>query len=262
MFPLGLSGRYFTLAALSALLIIGILYASASHIYSRPLLYQPKSQSHSQPPLCRPANHPAAGSNDSSGAYVGDNNIPWKFETARDGDNYGLSRAQCQTAFPKLYIEIEKAVVARRGRNITFEELNSKPLGHSMGRAMIYQGALYVINFEDMRHTFSRAKASLNALNRALNAIPNRLEIPNIEFIFTTEDFHHEPHPVWVYSKREGDGWAWLMPDFGYWSWPEIKAGQYRSVRQRIAAIDQGAVINGKTNPPLKFQEKKKQLLW
>lgn len=139
MFLLGLSGRYFTLAALSALLIIGILYASASHIYSRPLLYQPKSQSHSQLPLCRP-------SNDSSGAYVGDNNIPWKFETARDGDNYGLSRAQCQTAFPKLYIEIEKAVVARRGRNITFDELNSKPLRHSMGRAMVYQGAVCIVN--------------------------------------------------------------------------------------------------------------------
>ncbi|OAX79888.1 hypothetical protein ACJ72_05791 [Emergomyces africanus] len=250
-----LSSRYFLLAVLSALLIIGILYVSVSQIYSRPLLYQPKT--HFQLPPCQPVT-PAADPNNNGS--VGD--VPWKFEPERDGDNYGLSRAQCQQAFPKLYIEIEKAVVARRGNNITFEELNSKPLRNSMVRAMVYQGGLYVINFEDMKYTFSRAKASLNSLNRAINAIPNHHELPNIEFIFTTEDFHDEPHPVWVYSKREKDNWAWLMPDFGYWSWPEIKAGQYRSVRQRIAAIDEGAVINGKVQPPLKFQDKKKQLLW
>ncbi|EEH02770.1 DUF821 domain-containing protein [Histoplasma capsulatum G186AR] len=260
MILLGLSGRYFTFVAITILLIIAILYGSFSHVYSGPLSYLPKSQS--QLPLCR-APSPVAGSdnnNSNDGACVGVK--PWKFETTRDGDNYGLSRAQCQQAFPKLYIEIEKAVAARRGRNITFDELNSKPLKNSMVRAMIYQGALYVINFEDMRYTFSRAKASLNALNRALNAIPNRYEIPNIEFIFTTEDYHDDPHPIWVYSKRETNGWAWLMPDFGYWSWPEIKAGQYRSIRQRIAAIDEGAIINGKPRTALRFQRKKKQLLW
>ncbi|PGH13048.1 hypothetical protein AJ79_03885 [Helicocarpus griseus UAMH5409] len=257
MFLLGLSGRYVYLAAISALVVIGILYASVSHIYSSPLLYQPKS-AQTQLPLCRPAN--PGGSNSPDGSCIGD--IPWQFVTHRDADNYGLSRAQCQKAFPKLYLEVEKAVVARRGRNITFEELNSKPLKQSMVRAMIYEGELYVLGFEDMRNTFTRGKASLNSLNRALNAIPNRREIPNIEFIFTTEDYHDEAHPVWVYSKREHDGWAWLMPDFGYWSWPEIKAGQYRSVRQRIAAVDEGSVINGVVTPPLKFHDKIKQLLW
>ncbi|EEH21524.1 hypothetical protein PABG_03740 [Paracoccidioides brasiliensis Pb03] len=258
MLRLGLSGRYVTLAAFSVVIILGVLYAFVSRIYTCRLLYLPTSQS--QIPRCRPAEPPVTNNSDSDSARVGD--IPWQFVTQRDGDNYGLSRAQCQKAFPKLYVEIEKAVVARRGRNITLDELNSEPLKHSMVRAMIYQGELSIINFEDMAFTFTRAKASLHSLNRALNAIPNRQEIPNIEFIFTAEDFHDDPHPVWVYSKRESDSWAWLMPDFGYWSWPEIKAGQYRSVRKRIAAIDEGTTINGKTQQALKFQDKKKQLLW
>jgi hypothetical protein len=31
-----------------------------------------------------------------------------------------------------------------------------------------------------------------------------------------------------------------LMPDFGYWAWPEVQIGPYHEVRRRIAAIDDG----------------------
>ncbi|KAK2804030.1 hypothetical protein FQN51_002560 [Onygenales sp. PD_10] len=264
----GLTGRYFTVAAFSAILVLGVLFVSVSHIRA-PILYQPKSTQTcptttplGSDALIPPSPPPYTNKNKTAAEDTDNGGKEWEFVVERDGDNYGLSRGQCQKAFPKLFLEIEKAVVARQGRKITFDEINSKPLKRSMVRAMIYQGELYVIGFEDMKYTFTRAKASLNALNRALSAIPNREEIPNVEFIFTSEDYHDEPDPVWVYSKRETDTWAWLMPDFGYWSWPEIKAGQYRNVRKRIAAVDEGSVINGKETPGLKFQDKQKQLLW
>lgn len=106
-----------------------------------------------------------------------------------------------------------------------------------------------------MPYTQTRAKATLNSLHRALTSFPDRHSLPNIEFIFTTDDFASAPAStgaIWSYSKREEDRSIWLMPDFGYWSWPEVQIGSYGDIRQRIAAVDSG----------LGFQEKRKQLLW
>ena len=113
-----------------------------------------------------------------------------------------------------------------------------------------------------MTYTFSRAKATLNSLNRALAAVPYRSELPSVEFIFSSEDYVDGTGPIWSYSKTEEDDRTWLMPDFGYWSWPEAKVGSYQSVRQRIAAIDESTIIKGEAQPGLRFQDKIRQLLW
>lgn len=36
---------------------------------------------------------------------------------------------------------------------------------------------------------------------------------------------------TWTYARRAQDTALWLMPDFGYWSWPETKVGSYGEVR-------------------------------
>ena len=120
-----------------------------------------------------------------------------------------------------------------------------------------------------MTHTFTRAKSTLSAINRALYALSDRSGLPSIEFIFSADDYTHGPQPIWTYSKRKEDTWAWLMPDFGYWSWPEVDAGSYSHVRQRIASIDNGDGRDNATshnpsgqNNGLKFKDKRKQLLW
>ncbi|WEW58614.1 hypothetical protein PRK78_004082 [Emydomyces testavorans] len=186
----------------------------------------------------------------------------WVFVTSRDADDYGLSHAQCRTAFPKLFVEIEKAVLARQGKRIDYQELSSRRLEDAMVKAMIYDGELYVLNFESMKYTFTRAKATLSSLNRALTAASERENLPNIEFIFSSEDFTHGPGPIWTYSKREEDTWAWLMPDFGYWTWPEVNIGSYRQVRRGMVAIDDGTFIDGEYQAGIEFQDKHKQLFW
>ena len=113
-----------------------------------------------------------------------------------------------------------------------------------------------------MSNTFSRALASLHSLHRALTAAPFRHTLPNIEFEFTTEDFSEGSQPIWAYSKRESDDHVWLMPDFGYWSWPEVKAGSYQKVRHQIAAVDEGTIVDGKTRPGFDFFDKDKRLIW
>lgn len=123
---------------------------------------------------------------------------------------------------------------------------------------------LYLLHFGDMPNTFSRGKATLFSLNRALSAFPDRHLLPAIEFIFTTDDFRDRlGGSIWAYSKRDEDEDVWLMPDFGYWSWPEVQIGPYREVRRRIAAVDDGEVApDGVVIPGLAFADKKKQLVW
>ena len=120
-----------------------------------------------------------------------------------------------------------------------------------------------MIEYGKVTVTFTRGKASLNSLNRALAAFPDRQNLPNIEFTFTTEDMSRGESPIWAYSKRDDEKAVWLMPDFGYWSWPEVNIGPYKEIRQRIAAVDDGGITaKGKVASGLRFKDKKKQLFW
>ncbi|PYI13082.1 hypothetical protein BO99DRAFT_397476 [Aspergillus violaceofuscus CBS 115571] len=192
------------------------------------------------------------------------NTTDWEFQVARDGNNYGLTPLQCRAAFPKLFVEIDNATATRAQNPITFEELDQVEMADGMVRGVIADGQLYILSYTPQPFTFSRAKATLHALHRALAASPTAP--PPLEFILTTEDFYlpPSPHPqnpgagppppppIWSYTKLPHHRHTWLMPDFGYWSWPEVQIGPYPALRQRIAALESG----------LPFPQKRKQLLW
>ncbi|KAF7596149.1 hypothetical protein BBP40_003048 [Aspergillus hancockii] len=191
------------------------------------------------------------------------NGSSWQFEVERDGNNHGLSQEQCRTAFPKLFDEIDKSALFREKNHIKFKDVDGTMVEDGMVRGIIDHGELYIVDFGAMPATFSRGKATLNSLQRALTSFPDRDYLPSIEFVLTTEDYSTGDGPIWSYSKRDEDSNVWLMPDFGYWSWPEVKIGPYKDVRRRIAAVDDGEVtIDGQVIPGLHFQDKKKQLVW
>ncbi|KAL2866483.1 DUF821 domain protein [Aspergillus lucknowensis] len=197
----------------------------------------------------------------------------WEFDVRRDGDNHGLSETQCLAAFPKLFGDVDRVAERRVGGGrglITFREVDEAARGGADGdgdglvRAAVVGGELYIIDYGPMPYTFSRGKATLHSLNRALAAYADRRNLPDIEFVLSTDDFSNRESPIWSYSKRAGDEDVWLMPDFGYWAWPEVKIGSYKEIRRRIAAVDDGDG-NGdgsNLNPGLRFQDKKKQLAW
>ena len=81
----------------------------------------------------------------------------------------------------------------------------------------------------------SRDQATLHALHRAILTSPEPL--PNIEFTFLADDIAH-PQTRWAYSRQKSDERLWLMPDFGYWSWPEPKIGAYSEVQMKAVAMD------------------------
>ncbi|KAJ5729598.1 uncharacterized protein N7483_004106 [Penicillium malachiteum] len=246
------SFRFLATGVLGSLFILTFLFIGI-HRSGGPALYFPKSsQSHTQLRCPSPDTTPSNGT--------------WEFLVERDGQNHGLSEEQCNIAFPKLFVEIDKSAALKQDNRISYKELDSRDVEDGMVRVIIDQGELYVVDYAAMPVTATRARSTLNSLHRALKAYPNRYHLPSIEFVLTTEDFAEDPSgpgPVWAYSKRDGDNSVWLMPDFGYWAWPEVQIGPYQEVRRRIAAIDDGEILpDGTVSPGLAFQDKKKQLVW
>lgn len=153
----------------------------------------------------------------STDAHQGD----WKFDYARDSLDSGLTHDQCTTAFPGFFEEVYRAVEVRHKSksNISVDDLDDIELSRGMVRAMIVDRKLRVLEtkqvFEDHR---KKALAILYAMQRSIPM--DGRPTPNIEFIFSVEDFALNPaQPIWTLARRPQDHNLWLIPDFGFWSW-------------------------------------------
>jgi hypothetical protein len=97
---------------------------------------------------------------------------------------------------------------------------------------------LYIIEakFDGNGYQRPRLLATLHQLNRAITSSPFRL--PSIEFSFAVDDIadtSHAHHAVWAFSRHVSlDREMWVMPDFGYWSWPLDLVGEYEQIRSEM----------------------------
>jgi hypothetical protein len=84
--------------------------------------------------------HPVAGGPKPHSA-VEQETRPWSFDLARDGQNYGLSDAQCDAAFPGYFEESHRTAERwKQDRNITVDDVDISwrdDAGREMVRAMI-----------------------------------------------------------------------------------------------------------------------------
>lgn len=64
----------------------------------------------------------------------------WAFDVNRDALNYGLSEAQCLTAFPKLFNESDRSAFLRKDNPFTYKDLDSRNVEDGMVRGIIEQG--------------------------------------------------------------------------------------------------------------------------
>lgn len=87
---------------------------------------------------------------------------------------------------------------------------------------------MYVRRFEWERH--SRSRATLALIQEAI--LTSIEPIPNVEFVIHTDDQGeaNEHLPLWVLDRTTKQHHLWLMPDFGFGSWPEPKVGTYSEV--------------------------------
>ncbi|KAF3484072.1 DUF821 domain-containing protein [Arthroderma uncinatum] len=159
-------------------------------------------------------------------------NTQWDYK--RDANTLILNAARCQSAFPGLFAEVDRAKRERANRHIRLDEIDSITIKNGYVRAMIYDQQLYVI--KNNGTIYSRELATLHALHRAIVTSPEPL--PNIEFVYNTDD-RVDPITQWGYARREEDKYIWLMPDFGYWSWPETKVGSMKEVQMKAEVAEQ-----------------------
>lgn len=60
--------------------------------------------------------------------------------------------------------------------------------------------------------------------------------LPNVEFVIKTKDrsaADDEGLPLWVLDRTEQQQDLWLMPDYGFYSWPEPGVGGIAEVRDK-----------------------------
>ncbi|KAF2401047.1 hypothetical protein EJ06DRAFT_556497 [Trichodelitschia bisporula] len=166
----------------------------------------------------------------------------WNFDPARDANNYSLNSAQCARAFPRLYHELERAVRQRHELalgNVTTEDVDVQWRDSGeLVRVLLWEGQLRIVdtNWADHGWDIPRALAILHSIHRAV--LSSRAErIPNIEFAVSVGDWPGDPideHPIWVLTRHRDQPNKWVMPDFGFWSWPIDFIGEYTQVRRDI----------------------------
>ena len=198
-------------------------------------------------------------SSSSSSSHDPASSASWVFDPRKDGENYGLSEAQCSSAFPKLYTSIHEMVARHASNPIKESDMDVKMSGdHAVTlpvKVMIFEGEIFVVDDEGMTDYYgTRLFATLDSIHRALVAFPDRAQLPNCEFIISWGDQPAFGPPVWAYTKKDTPDYynTWLMPDFGFFSWPEPKTGAYTEVRRAMKKLE----------ADVPFEKKVPKLVW
>ncbi|KAF2257468.1 hypothetical protein BU26DRAFT_414653 [Trematosphaeria pertusa] len=151
------------------------------------------------------------------------------------GSNYGVFPTECNSKFLGLFKEIERSVTRQKGLGkVSPSAIDLSWKTYGAVRAMIYNQKLFIIEekLDGKGYHSTRALAILHQLNRAVTT--SLFLLPNIEFSFAVDDIadvSHAHHTIWAFSRLAIDDEIWLMPDFGYWSWPLELVGEYDQIR-------------------------------
>ncbi|PLW16906.1 hypothetical protein PCANC_20156 [Puccinia coronata f. sp. avenae] len=145
-----------------------------------------------------------------------------------------MDQKRCDGLFPNLYQELDRAVEYHSARgNITIQHLDCAQQ-YSHARVLIYRNRVYIKGFNGGPGL--RTEAILNSIQEAVITSPELL--PDVEFVLKTSDAPQggdDEHPIWVLDRTKSQEQVWLMPDYGFYSWPEPKVGGMVEVRDKTA---------------------------
>lgn len=178
----------------------------------------------------------------------------WHWNYTKDRNNLQFNHRQCDFAFPDLFSDIDRLVRRHKApaykiRKAEIDKLSEEKI-NGFVRAMIYDQQLYIISTGGP--VYSRSFAVLSQIHRAIITSPEH--VPNIEFTFSVDD-RLPPRPQWAFARAKEDTnvkGTWLMPDFGFWSWPETKVGSYDEIQKKAL----------ETEEQFEWADKHSKLLW
>lgn len=200
----------------------------------------------------------------------------WRYNFHRDANSYGLSKQQCESAFPDLYQEIETAIHMLKGKRIKLNELDIAQ-GSCMVRAMIYesevssgpilthrdmnscqQSQLYIIDTGDYEQCNiksvweERVGGLMSTIHRAIVSVPFGT-VPNIEFTFSVDESvaASTSNVTWGFT-RKADQNVFVVPDYAQWSWPSANLPSFSQARRRASEKEQ----------ILSWEKKKPEVVW
>lgn len=155
----------------------------------------------------------------------------WTFNASEDGNNYALTKAQCDAAFPDLYYEIDRAAALRRDREIPIEkeDVSISWRNDAAFRGLIHENQLRILQTKGAVGNLGYRRRTLSLLNQINRAITGATaagqKLPTIEFAVTVDDMalipnKNDTHAIWSFARRLIDGdqeRQWLVPDFDFW---------------------------------------------
>ncbi|KAM0793496.1 hypothetical protein ACM66B_000935 [Microbotryomycetes sp. NB124-2] len=149
-----------------------------------------------------------------------------------EGYELGLDRhltdAQCDDVFPGLYKEVDRTVEFWKAQGgVKLSDLDAAE-ERGQARVQIINNRLYVKSYSDEQQG-TRTKATLASINEAL--ITSREPIPDIEFVIMTGDTGLVAGAPWVLGRKEEEETLTLMPDYGFFSWPEPAVNSFLEVQ-------------------------------
>lgn len=180
--------------------------------------------------------HQAAYHLSSPPTSVPQNDKEWAYKWERDSNDHSLTTAQCDSAFPKLYHELDRAVRVWRERNHTIgpEDIEISWRRDAAFRVLVHDGQIRITEAHNtMNEAYRfRTMAVLHQIHRAVTgSAPGT--IPTVEFSVTVDDMSLIPNPqddthtIWNFARRVIDkdqDRLWLVPDFNFWSSPPMSA--------------------------------------
>lgn len=137
----------------------------------------------------------------------------WTYDPQRDHLNIGLTPAQCDSAFPDLYFEIERAAKVWKDREHTIQpdDISIDWRSDAAFQAMVYDNQLRILQTKktwQQNGYKRRALYVLAQLNRALlGAAAAGEKLPNIEFSVVVDDMSLIPG-----KRYAGAHYAWCNP--------------------------------------------------
>jgi len=156
-----------------------------------------------------------------------------QYNTPFNPDDLTMTQDECETFFPGLYKDVDRSVQYYREKEVFDREYLDKSCKgkDTHARVIIYNNHLYLKSYR--QSDFTRSQAALALLYFSI--ITSREKIPNVEFCIGMSDWGTKGKFSLDRSTQQED--IWLMPDYGFWSWPE-HVGSYNDLRQKSEKVE------------------------
>ncbi|KAM0751094.1 hypothetical protein T439DRAFT_325249 [Meredithblackwellia eburnea MCA 4105] len=155
-----------------------------------------------------------------------------------------LTEGQCDVAFPLLWPQVE----ARRREQLDEGRVTEDMLYKMGGGARVtwIDGDMFIKRYDP---SGTRTLAVLASMRDALISAPE--PVPNFDMFFQPIDIGY-PGAVWETVQPRPGKPGWLVPDFGFYSWPEPILTGYKGVVREVERVEN----------EVKWEDKIPKLFW